>query len=160
MEEKHHRHRLGLSSIATSHQRASFLGLSLGSNAASGLGELEKSSESCLSVSVAEESLLLDDRGGVVNVTSKLLRGDGGVGHGLGLSLGDIVLLLSLDCHDESSLEILCSLVLFHGDANGVAHLAGVVHAVAGEGAVGPVLAVPLGLRAVESLGNSPDNVL
>ena len=144
----------------TSHQRASLLGLSLGSNATSGLGELEKFSEGLLPLVVADESLLLDDLGGVMNVTSKVLRGNGGVALGSGHSLGDTVLLLVLDGHGESSLEILCSLVLSHGDANGVAQLAGVLHAVVGEGRVGPVLAVPLGRLAAESLGNSPDNVL
>ena len=113
-----------------------------------------------LSLAVGDKSLLLDDLCGVVNITSKVLRGDGGVGHEVGLSLVDIVLLLSLDVHGESSLEILCRLVLSHGDADVVAHLAGVVHAVVGEGAVGPVFAVPLGLGAVESLKNSPNNVV
>lgn len=73
--------------------RSSFLGLGLGSNATSGLGELEKFSQGLLPLVVGDKSLLLDDLGGVVNITSKVLRGDGGVGHGVGLSLGDIVLL-------------------------------------------------------------------
>ena len=83
--------------------RSSFLGLGLGSNATSGLGELEKFSQGLLPLVVGDKSLLLDDLGDVVNITSKVLRGDGGVGHRVGISLGDIVLRLSLDVHGESS---------------------------------------------------------
>ena len=154
----HHLHRSFFSTITASKRTS--LSLGLGSDAASGFSELEKSSESLFLVGVAEESLLLDDLGGVVNIASKVLLRDGGVALRFGLSFADAVLGLMLRSHGESSLEILCSLILFHGDSNGIAHLTGIVHAVAGESGVRPVLAVPLGLLAVESLGNSPDNVL
>ena len=138
----------------------SSLGLGLGGGSASGLGELEQFSEGLLFVGIADESLLVDDLGSVVNVASDLHLADGGVALRLGLSLADAVLGLVLQSHGESSLEILFSLSLFHADSNGVAHLASVEHTVAGEGAVRPVLAVPLGSIGVESLGNSPDNVV
>lgn len=133
---------------------------SLGLGGTGGFGKLEQLSEGCLLVGVAEESLLLDDGGGVVNVASKLLNGGGWVGLGAGLSLGDTVLLLVLQSHDESSLEILGSIFLSDGDANSVGGLGSVVLSINGEGAVGPVLSAPLGLLGVEILGNSPDNVL
>lgn len=134
--------------------------LGLGGGSAGGAGELHESSEGLLLVGIADESLLLDDLGGVVNVASDVLHAGGGVALGLGLSLADAVLGGVLQSHGESSLEILFSLILAHADSNGIAHLASVEHTVVGEGAVCPVLAVPLGRCGIESLGNSPDNVV
>jgi len=127
---------------------------------AGGVSEGGELSQGGLLVVIAEESLLVDDLGGVVNVASDDLDGGGGVALGAHQSLGDSVLGLVLQSHGESSLEILGSGFLGDGDSDLVAGLASVEHTVVGEGGVGPVLAVPLGLFAVELLGNSPDNVL
>lgn len=135
------------------------LGLAL-AVAAGGSGELEELSEGGFLVVVADESLLVDDLGSVVDVTANVLHRGGWVALGTGLSLADAVLGGVLQSHGESSLEILAGLVLSNSDSDGVVGLGGVELAIDAEGRVGPVLAVPLGRGAVESLGNSPDNVL
>ena len=80
---RHHRHRSSRFSLR--------LGGSL-DGGAGGAGKLEKSSEGLLLVSVAEESLLLNNLGGVVNVASNFLDGSGGVALGASHPLADAVL--------------------------------------------------------------------
>jgi len=125
---------MAVSIIGTAHMHTvSSLGLA-SAVSVGGLGELEELSEGGLLVGVVEESLLVDDLGGVVHVASNVLNGGGCVGLGAGLSLGDAVLLLVLQSHGESSLEILVSLSLSHGDSDGVVGLAGVEFAIDAEG--------------------------
>ena len=124
---------------------------------ASGVGELGELSQGSVFISIAEESLLLDDLGSVVWVTADVLDRDSRVSLGALLDLGDSVSGLVLQSHGESSFEILVSFGLPHRDSDGVGSLGGAVPTSIGEDASGPGLAHELGLVAVKALGQAPD---
>jgi len=125
--------------------------------ASGGASELSESSEGDLLVGGANESLFVDDLGGVMHIAANVLLTGGGVGGRASLSLADAVLLGVLQSHGESSLISLGALLLTDVDSNGVGGLRGVHSSVSGEGRVGPVLAHEFGLVAVEALGNAPN---
>ena len=124
---------------------------------ASGVGELGELSQGSVFISIAEESLLLDDLGSVVWVTADVLDRDSRVSLRALLDLGDSVSGLVLQSHGESSFEILVSFGLPHRDSDGVGSLGGAVPTSIGEDASGPGLAHELGLVAVKALGQAPD---
>jgi len=129
--------------------------------ASGGASELSESSEGDLLVVVANESLFVDDLGGVVNITANVLADGGGVGgadtavHNIGLS--DAVLLCVLQSHGESSLSSLGASLSADVDSHGVGILRSVHSSVSGEGRVSPVLSHEFGLVAGEAFGNAPN---
>ena len=125
-----------------------------------GTGKSTELLEASLLLSGGDGSLGLESLGSAVGVTADIHGGDSGVALGVLLVLLDAVLGGVLQSHGESSSEILLSLLHSHGDAHSVGHLASVEHAVGGERRAAPVLAVPLGLEAVEPLGQAPNFIV